>query len=166
MVQSRGALGSPHATGYNEETFRPTQWAERASTEGAAAMMNSEERGPRPLAEILSALFAARGLGRIRAVSELEAAWNTAVGEPISRQTRVGSVRRGVLNVTVAHSALLQELAAFRKPELLAALGRDAPSSAVHDIRFRIGPVGHSPAGPEEPPTGSQPRRPTRRDNA
>ena len=53
----------------------------------------------------------ARGYGRLRAVSELEDAWNAAVGEPGCRQTRVGGVRRGVLSVTVAHPTLLEELA-------------------------------------------------------
>jgi predicted nucleic acid-binding Zn ribbon protein len=109
--------------------------------EGAAAMTNAERRGPKPLSDILGALFVARGYGRIRALTELEAAWNRAVGEPACHQTRVGGVRRGVLNVTVAHPALLEELAAFRKPELLAALRRDAPGSPIQDIRFRIGPI-------------------------
>jgi predicted nucleic acid-binding Zn ribbon protein len=93
------------------------------------------------LSDILGALFVAKGYGRLRAVGELEAAWKAAVGESAGRQTRVGGVRRGVLSVTVAHSALLEELAAFRKPEILAALRRDAPGSAIHDIRFRVGPV-------------------------
>ena len=66
-----------------------------------------------------------RGYGRFRARQELEDAWNAAVGEPGCRQTQVGEVRRGVLNVTVAHPALLEELAAFQKPALLAALRRE-----------------------------------------
>ena len=72
---------------------------------------------------------------------ELEDAWNAAVGEPYCRQTRLGEVRRGVLNVTVAHSTLLEELAAFRKPALLAALRSGAPATTIHDIRFRVGRV-------------------------
>lgn len=67
-----------------------------------------------------------------------------AVGEPACRQTRVGGVRHGVLSITVAHSALLEELAAFRKHDLLAALRRDAPGAGIHDIRFRVGPVSES----------------------
>ena len=47
---------------------------------------------------------------------ELKDAWNAAVGEPQCHQTRVGEVRRGVLNVTVAHSTLLEELAASANP--------------------------------------------------
>ena len=69
-------------------------------------------RGPRALSDILGELFTARGYGRFLAQQELEDAWNTAVGEPLCRQTQLGEVRRGVLNVTVSHPALLEELAA------------------------------------------------------
>jgi hypothetical protein len=96
-------------------------------------------RGPRALSEILGELFTVRGYGRLQARQELEEAWNVALGEPYCRQTRLGEVRRGVLNVTVAHPTLLEELAAFRKPALLAALRSGAPATAIHDIRFRIG---------------------------
>ena len=104
-------------------------------------MTGPERRGPKPLADILGALFTARGYGRLRAASELEAAWNDAVGEPASRQTKIGGVRHGVLSVTVAHPALLEELAAFQKPALLAALRQNAPSTIIHDIRFRVGTI-------------------------
>ena len=104
-------------------------------------MANPNRRGPRALSEILGELFTVRGYGRLRALSELEEVWNTAVGEPHCHQTRVGEVRRGVLNVTVAHPTLLEELAAFRKPELLQALRMGAPGTTIHDIRFRVGPI-------------------------
>jgi len=104
-------------------------------------MSNSTRRGPRPLADILGELFTVRGYGRLRARQELEDAWNNSVGEPFCHQTRVDEVRRGVLNVTVAHSTLLEELSAFRKSLLLKALRSDAPATTIHDIRFRVGPV-------------------------
>jgi len=66
----------------------------------------------------------------------------------------VGEVRRGVLNVTVAHPALLEELSAFQKSDLLTALRRNAPGTVVHDIRFRVGPV----VDPESPAPGGAPR--------
>ncbi len=104
-------------------------------------MANPRFRGPRALSEILGELFTVRGYGRLRALSELEEAWNTAVGEPHCHETRLGDVRRGVLNVTVAHPTLLEELAAFRKPALLQALRASAVGTTIHDIRFRIGPI-------------------------
>jgi predicted nucleic acid-binding Zn ribbon protein len=104
-------------------------------------MSNASRRGPRPLSEILGDLFTVRGYGRLLARQELEDAWNVAVGEPCCRQTRLGEVRRGVLNVTVAHSTLLEELAAFHKPALLEAVRAGAPATTIHDIRFRVGSV-------------------------
>lgn len=102
-------------------------------------MATPNRRGPRALSDLLSELFTARGYGQFLARRELEDAWTAAVGEPSCRQTRLGEVRRGVLSVTVGHPALLEELAAFRKPELLAALRAGAPGTTIHDIRFRVG---------------------------
>jgi predicted nucleic acid-binding Zn ribbon protein len=106
-----------------------------------SSSLNPKGRGPKPLSEILGELFASRGYGRLQALGELEMAWNTAVGEPDCRRTKLGGVRRGTLNVTVAHSGLLEELSTFRKPDLLAALRKDAPGTPILDIRFRVGPV-------------------------
>src|SRR3954451_19090562 len=106
-----------------------------------------KRRGPKPLSDILGELFATRGYGRLRGLKELEDAWNAAVGEPGCRQTRVGEVRRGVLNVTVAHPTLLEELSAFQKPTLRAVLRRHAPGTLIHDIRFRVCPI-----DPPDPP--------------
>ena len=103
--------------------------------------MSKPNQGPRALSDILGELFAVRGFGRLQARQELEDAWNAAVGQPNSALTQLGEVRRGVLNVTVAHSTLLEELVAFRKPALLAALRSGAPATTIRDIRFRVGKV-------------------------
>jgi predicted nucleic acid-binding Zn ribbon protein len=104
-------------------------------------MANAKYRGPRVLGEILSDLYALRGFAQLQASGELERAWNDAVGETAQAATQVGRVRRGVLEVTVADSALLEELVAFRKSHLLAALQKQLPDAAIADIRFRIGQV-------------------------
>ena len=126
-------------------------------------------RGPRALSEILGELFTVRGYGRIWVRQELEDAWNAAVGEPLCRQTQLGEVRRGVLNVTVSHPALLEELAAFRKPALLTALRSEAPGTAIHDIRFRVGAVGSGEnpvAGESAEPSAAEPSAPPSRRRA
>jgi hypothetical protein len=120
-------------------------------------MASPKRRGPTPLSDILGELFAARGFARLRVQKELEDAWNAAVGEPGCRQTRIGEVRRGVLNVTVAHPTLLEELAAFQKSALLAALRRDAPGTLIHDIRFRVGPIERPEPEPAPTATTSAP---------
>ena len=124
-------------------------------------MVEPKRRGPKPLGDILGELFAARGYGRLRAATELEVAWNAVVGEPACRQTRLGGVRRGVLTVTVNHPALLEELAAFRKPQILAALRREVPSAVIHDIKFRVGPIEVDPSSSTTTPTPTSepPRR-------
>ena len=114
-------------------------------------MSDSNRQGPRALSAILGELFTVRGYGRLRTLGELEKAWNQAVGEPYCCQTRVGDVRRGVLNVTVAHPTLLEELMAFRKPELLNALRNSALAMTIRDIRFRVGPVGDPDDQPVNP---------------
>lgn len=103
-------------------------------------------RGPRALGDVLGDLFAERGYGRLRAVSELEAAWIAAVGDAIAGQTQLGGVRRGILQITVAHPALLDELASFRKAQILAAFRHRLPHTPIRDIRFRVGRV--DPPGP------------------
>jgi len=130
-------------------------------------MANPNRRGPRPLSEILGELFTIRGYGRLRALSELEEVWNTAVGEPHCHQTRAGEVRRGVLTVTVAHPTLLEELAAFRKPALVQALRIGAPGTTIHDIRFRVGPIEElEPAKVESLPPPSSTISPPRQSKA
>jgi hypothetical protein len=36
---------------------------------------------------------------------------------------------------------LLEELASFQKPNLLASLRRSLTGTPIHDIRFRVGPI-------------------------
>jgi predicted nucleic acid-binding Zn ribbon protein len=126
----------------------------RAAPERGVGMSGPERggrRGPKALGDVLGDLFAAKGFGRLRAAGELEAAWAEAVGEPAARQSRPAGLRHGVLTVTVAHPALLEELAAFRKAELLAALRTALPATRLLDLRFRVGPVEPDPAPPARP---------------
>ena len=104
-------------------------------------MSRSNQEGPRALSTILSELFAVRGYGRVHTLGTLEEVWNRAVGEPDCWQTHVCELRHGVLNVTVAHSTLLEELRAFRKFELLNALRSSAIAVTIRDLKFRVGPV-------------------------
>ena len=101
--------------------------------------MADENRGPENIAEILGRLFAARGWGRKSERERLERAWAEAVGDDLSRQTRAASFRRGVLDVEVRNGVLMQELAQFRKRELLAAVREKLPGVTITNIKFRAG---------------------------
>jgi predicted nucleic acid-binding Zn ribbon protein len=98
-----------------------------------------KDRGPELLSEILSRLFAARGWGRRQDRLHLERAWAEAAGPALAEDTRVAGLRRGVLEVQVGNSALLQELAQFHKRRLLEELRRRLPGARLDDLRFRAG---------------------------
>lgn len=97
------------------------------------------ERGPEPVGEILSRLFAERGWGRRQARLHLERAWEEALGPAHAGHTRVLGMRRGTLEVEVDNGVLLQELAHFHKRRLLEELRRRLPDTTVSDLRFRSG---------------------------
>jgi len=97
-------------------------------------------KGPEPIADILSELFAKRGYARVRSGAALEEAWRQSAGEAFAEETRVGGLRRGVLEVVVANSTLLQELQ-FAKQFLLEGLKSRLPDEPVKDLRFRVGSV-------------------------
>ncbi len=96
--------------------------------------------GPQRIADALSRLMARRGYARIQAASELDAAWSGAVGDPLAGQSRPGNLRRGVLDVTVGNSAVMQELT-FIKRTILKELERMVPEQKIRDLRFRVGPI-------------------------
>ncbi len=103
------------------------------------ARRSPDDAGPEVLGEILSRLFAARGWGRRQGRLRLETAWQEAVGPETAAHTRVGALRRGVLEVTVDQAVLLQELAHFHKRRLLEALRARLPELTLTDLRFRAG---------------------------
>lgn len=98
-------------------------------------------RGPEPVGEILSRLFAARGWGRRQERLRLEEAWAAAAGAEVARHTRAGALRRGVLEVMVDNAVLLQELAHFQKRRLLENLRGRLPGMTLADLRFRAGVI-------------------------
>jgi predicted nucleic acid-binding Zn ribbon protein len=99
------------------------------------------DKGPESLGEILSRLFTARGWGRRQERLRLEQAWAGAAGPEQARHTQVSNLRRGVLEIVVGNSVLLQELAHFHKRRLLEELRRRLPGTIITDLRFRNGVV-------------------------
>src|SRR5262245_9425928 len=97
------------------------------------------DQGPEPISEILSRLFVARGWGRRQSRLHLERAWAEAVGAEHAKQTRVGNLRRGILEVEVNSPILLQELAHYHKRQLLQKLRETLAEQTINDIRFRAG---------------------------
>lgn len=68
---------------------------------------------------------------------ELEKAWRETAGDRVHKYTRVGAVRRGVLEILVEHPALLQELEGFQKESLLAGLQQRVKGTTIKGLTFR-----------------------------
>ena len=93
--------------------------------------------GPQPIGRVVSRLMARTGYDRDHAAAGLEAAWREAVPEALRSGSQPGTVRRGVLEVFVSHSALVQELG-FHKRAVLASLQSLLPAAGITDIRCRL----------------------------
>ncbi len=95
-------------------------------------------RGPQPIAQVMAELASRRGLGRVAAVEQFCEHWEEAVGAALASQTRPVRLSRGVLEVVVSGSVVLQELV-FRKEELLRKMRGKLPQATIREIRFRLG---------------------------
>jgi len=78
-----------------------------------------------------------KGFARVRGAEAVENAWCEAVGPLAARYTLPGRIRRGVLEVIVANSTIVQELV-FQKSELLLSLKRLLPDTQIEDLRFHV----------------------------
>ena len=96
---------------------------------------------PKAIGNVLAELLARRGYARVQAGATCAAAWATAAGEQFAAGSRAGAVRRGVLEVLVSNSTLIQELS-FEKPHLLGKLAELVPEEKIRDLKFRVGPIG------------------------
>jgi predicted nucleic acid-binding Zn ribbon protein len=97
-------------------------------------------RGPQRIAEAVSQLLARQGYARQATNLEWEVLWSGIAGNEIAANCRVGNLRRGVLEIIVRNSSLLQELT-FRKKQLLARVQNESLGSKVKSLRFRVGEV-------------------------
>lgn len=95
-------------------------------------------RGPKGMRNVVSELMARRGYAHTQTASKSREAWDAAVGQPMAGYTRPGNVRRGVLEVFVRNSAVVQELT-FQKRKIIDQLTRLAPELKIRDLRFRVG---------------------------
>jgi len=98
------------------------------------------QRGPQAIGNVLSELMSRRGFARVQSAAVYDEAWRQAAGPLIAKYTRVGLLRRGMLEVVVAHSTLVQELG-FQKQTLLKTLAELLPDEGIKGLRFRVGSV-------------------------
>jgi len=102
-------------------------------------------RAPKPIRGILAEVIQRRGYARVQSRRQLEIAWKETVRETVAAPmaaelSRVGRIRRGVLEVWVANSTINQELT-FYKASIIRGLRGRGIEDAIHDIRIRVGAV-------------------------
>ena len=97
-------------------------------------------RGAKKLGTVINELMTRRGYARIQATSQWDRTWHEVVGDQLAKHSRTGNIRRGVLNVVVRNSAVVQELT-FRKSQLIKQLAKLNPGQKIRDLRFQVGPI-------------------------
>ena len=95
---------------------------------------------PIAMKQVLADLMTRRGYAAAESTARLTAAWVDSVGEQMAEFTRVNGLRRGMFEVTVVNSAIVQEFG-FQKQTLLEALRRSMPDVKIRDLRFKVGPI-------------------------
>ena len=95
-------------------------------------------RRAKPIGEILSRLISRRGYAQVQQTTDLQAAVRQAVGAALAKHCRPGKLSRGVLEIYVRNSAVLQEVT-FRKKQVLGELAQTEPQ--IRDLRFRVGQI-------------------------
>lgn len=98
----------------------------------------ASDYGPQHLSRALAELIARRGYARVGGDAQLQAVWGEVAGPLIARQTRAVAIRRGVLQVSVAHAPLLSELVAFHKESLLECLRNKHADLKIRDLKFKL----------------------------
>ena len=98
------------------------------------------QRAPQRMTDVVSRLFARRGYARVQSAMNYAERWQAAVGDSISRQTRVGNLRQGILEVVVSNSIVVQELS-FQKAQIIRRVNEGLTENAVRDLRFRVGSI-------------------------
>jgi hypothetical protein len=93
--------------------------------------------GPQKIGRLMARLMARTGYDRQQGTDALASAWQEAAPAALRGASQPGLVRRGVLEVFVSHSALVQELG-FHKQQVLARLADLLPDCGITDIRCRL----------------------------
>ena len=101
--------------------------------------MADANSGPENLSDVLGRLFVARGWGRVSERTRLETAWAEVAGPELIPHTRVGGMKRSMLEIEVKSAVLQQELTQYHKRRILADLRAKLPGVTIADIKFRSG---------------------------
>ncbi|MCO6043145.1 DUF721 domain-containing protein [Aeoliella sp. ICT_H6.2] len=71
----------------------------------------------------------------------LEEAWAKIVGQAFAARSQPTGIKRGKFEVTVAHSAISQELT-FDQRRIVSELQKSFPEIKITGVRYRVGTIG------------------------
>ncbi|MGO8703909.1 MAG: DUF721 domain-containing protein [Candidatus Brocadiia bacterium] len=108
-----------------------------------------EEKPVATLKSALSAFLKANGLQGAGKHLQLESGWGRIVGPELVRRTRVLGFRKGIVEIGVESSALMNEIR-FHRSALLTDLQREVRRPAITGISFSLVPTQESDDGPAE----------------
>lgn len=97
------------------------------------------KRDARKMADVLPQLMARRGYNRLLAQEDYVEVWQDIAG-PLGQHSRPGQMRRGVLEIVVSNSAIVQELT-FQKRRLAKEISERMPDQKIRDLRFIVGSI-------------------------
>ena len=97
-------------------------------------------RKPKTAVNLINQIISRRGIAAEKSNNQLQGIWDSIVPMEVANQTRVGTVKRRVLEITVGNSGLMQILG-FSKDEYLTQLNHQLGNQDIKDIRFRIGRI-------------------------
>jgi hypothetical protein len=100
-------------------------------------MSDAPSTGPKRIGDLLGLIMAKYGYAQSAGRGELEKAWEEIVERRIRERTRLGPIRRGILEVAVDSGSLLADLEGFHKHEILLQLQQKMGSAAIKGIKFR-----------------------------
>jgi Dna[CI] antecedent, DciA len=117
-----------------------------------ASGRGASQPGPQRLSKALTELIGLRGYARPQGDAQLQTAWASVAGRTIASETRAVAIRRGILQVSVAHAPLLAELAGFFRQQFVTQLGELHAHLNIRDIKFKLDSgVGARNKGPARP---------------
>ena len=97
------------------------------------------KRDAQQIGDVVNQLMARRGYGQIVGSEQIRKAWMDIAGS-LATHSVPGNLKRGVLEVFVRNSAVMQELT-FRKRQLLMELTKTFSHEIIDDLRFRVGTI-------------------------
>lgn len=98
-------------------------------------------REPQSLGKVLATVMIKNRYASSSSNAALAEVWEKIVGQAHAARTLPTAVRRGKLEVTVAHSAIAQELS-FDSRRIVAALQKHLPEARITDVKYRVGTIG------------------------